>query len=194
MTNEHTSLEKQTSHTLCERVAKGLSVRGEMETEQTATYWPPIPLSLAAILFSFCWAAQPGVLRAQTLCWELVLTASNCNSNFNCNWPQLTRTVCGTRLYNCLTPTCFPCVSQLHRIQSIHRSRLYLDVFDRMHPFLDWRLGRRSICYISMNFHHFLKTFQQQTNRVKSAQSVGGIEYTDCISAAPTRRVPWICH
>ena len=25
--------------------------------------------------FSFCWPAQPGVLRAQTLCWELVLTA-----------------------------------------------------------------------------------------------------------------------
>ena len=38
MTNEHTSLEKYTSHTLCERVAKGLCVRGELETEQTATY------------------------------------------------------------------------------------------------------------------------------------------------------------
>ena len=25
------------------------------------------------------------------------------------------------------------------------RSRLYLDIFDRMHLFLDWRLGRRSI-------------------------------------------------
>ena len=38
MTNEHTSLEKYTSHTLFERVAKGLCVRGELETEQTATY------------------------------------------------------------------------------------------------------------------------------------------------------------
>ena len=27
------------------------------------------------------------------------------------------------------------------------RSSLYLDIFDRMHLFLDWRLGRRSICY-----------------------------------------------
>ena len=35
MTNEHTSLEKYTSYTLFERVAKG---RGELETEQTATY------------------------------------------------------------------------------------------------------------------------------------------------------------
>ena len=38
MTNEHTSLEKYTSHTLFERVAKGLFVRGKLETEQTATY------------------------------------------------------------------------------------------------------------------------------------------------------------
>ena len=38
MTNEHTSLEKYTSHTSFERVAKGLYVRGELETEQTATY------------------------------------------------------------------------------------------------------------------------------------------------------------
>ena len=43
MTNEHTSLEKYTPHTLFE-------VRGELETEQTATYWPQIPLFLAALL------------------------------------------------------------------------------------------------------------------------------------------------
>ena len=35
---EHTSLEKYTSDTLIERIAKGLCVRGELETEQTATY------------------------------------------------------------------------------------------------------------------------------------------------------------
>ena len=93
MTNEHTSLEKYTSHTLCERVAKGLCVRGELETEQTATYWPLVPLTIAALLFSFWWAAQPGFLRSQALCWELVLTTLNCNSNFNCNWLQLTQTV-----------------------------------------------------------------------------------------------------
>ena len=33
--------------------------------------------------FSFYWADQPGVLMAQALCWGLVLTASNCNSNSN---------------------------------------------------------------------------------------------------------------
>ena len=36
--NEHTSLKKYTSPTLFERVAKGLCVRSELETEQTATY------------------------------------------------------------------------------------------------------------------------------------------------------------
>ena len=45
-----------------ERVTKGLYVRCELETEQTATYWPPVPLSS----FSFCWAAQSGVLRAHS--------------------------------------------------------------------------------------------------------------------------------
>ena len=38
MTNEHSFLEKYTSHTLFERVTKGLCVRGELETEQTAKY------------------------------------------------------------------------------------------------------------------------------------------------------------
>ena len=38
MTNKYTSLEKYTSHTLFERVVKGLCVRGELETEQAATY------------------------------------------------------------------------------------------------------------------------------------------------------------
>ena len=33
-----------------ERVTKGLCVRGELETELTATYQPPVPLSLAAHL------------------------------------------------------------------------------------------------------------------------------------------------
>ena len=147
MTNEHTSLEKYTSHTLFERVTKGSSERDELETEQTATYWPSSSSVFSSTSFSFCWAAQPGVLRAQALCWELVLTVSNCNSNFNCKWLKLTRTVYGTGLYNCFTSTCFLWTSHLHRIQPVHMSRLYLDVFDRMHLFLDWLVGWRSICY-----------------------------------------------
>ena len=41
MTNEHTSLEKYTSNTLFERVAKGLCVRGELETEQSQQHIDP---------------------------------------------------------------------------------------------------------------------------------------------------------
>ena len=67
--------------------------------------------------FSFCSAAQPGVLRAQALCWELVFTASNCNSNkltpsnSNCLWH---------RVISFLTTTYFSWASQLHRIQPVH--------------------------------------------------------------------------
>ena len=50
MTNERTSLEKYTSHMLFKRVVKGLCVRVELETEHTATYWPQVPRSLAALL------------------------------------------------------------------------------------------------------------------------------------------------
>ena len=66
------------------------------------------------------YTAQPGVLSAQALCWELVLTAFNCNSYFNCNWLQLTRTLYGIGLYNCLTSTCFLWASHLHRLQPVH--------------------------------------------------------------------------
>ena len=87
MMNEHTSLEKYTSHILFERVAKGLCVRDELETGQTATYWPQVPLSLAALLSHSAGCSTGGPEGPA----KLVLTASNCNSNFNCNWLQLTQ-------------------------------------------------------------------------------------------------------
>ena len=97
--------------------------------------------------FSFCWAAQPGVTegRKPSVCgwFSLPRTATRTPTN----WLQLTQAVCGTWLYNCLTPTCFLWASQLHWIQPVHRSRWYPDIFDRMHLFLDWRLGRGPICY-----------------------------------------------
>ena len=74
-------------------------------------------------------------------------TVTATRTEISCLDLQLTQTVCGTWLYNCLMPTCFLWASHLHRIQPVHRSRWYFDIFDRMHLFLDWRLGRRSICY-----------------------------------------------
>ena len=54
MTNEHISLEKYTSHTLFSKeLRKGwfrICVRSELETEQTTTYWPQVPLTIAALL------------------------------------------------------------------------------------------------------------------------------------------------
>ena len=89
------------------------------------------------------------VLRAQALCLELVLTLQATTTGTELQLElQLPQTVCGTWLYNCLTPTCFLWASHLHWIQPVHRSRWYSDIFDQMHLFLDWRFSRRSICYI----------------------------------------------
>ena len=119
MTNEHTSLEKDTSHTLCERVAKGLCVRGELETEQTTTYWPQVPLTIAALLSHSAgllnrgsWRPKPSVGSWFSLPRPATWTPTN--------WLQLTRTVCGTGLYNSLTSTCSLWASHLHRIQPLH--------------------------------------------------------------------------
>ena len=125
MTNEHTSLEKiYLSHfirkgcesAVCERwVGDGTDCN--ILTPSSSDY--------SSTSFSFCWAAQPGILRAQALSgswFSLPRTATRTPTN----WFQLTWTVCGTGLYNCLTSTCFLWASHLHRIQHIHMSRWYL--------------------------------------------------------------------
>ena len=111
MTNEHTSLEKYTYHTSFEMVAKGLCVRGELETGKTATYWFQVPPSLIALLSRSAGLLNGGSWGPSPL-WELVLTAAT--------YLQLTEPVCGSGLYNCLTPTCFMRASHLHPIQPVH--------------------------------------------------------------------------
>ena len=64
MTNGHSSLEKYTSHTLFKMVAKGLCVRGELETEQSYNILTPSSSGYSSTSFSFSWAAQPRALRA----------------------------------------------------------------------------------------------------------------------------------
>ena len=138
MTNEYISLEKYTSHTLYERVAKGLCVRGELETEQTATCWPQVPLSMAALLSHSAGMLNRGSCgpKPSARSWfSLPRTATRTPTN------RLQLTICGAGLYNCLTSTC------------TEFNPLYLDIFDRMHLFPDWRLGRRSICYIVININ-----------------------------------------
>ena len=132
MTNEHISFEKNTSRTLFSKgLRKGwywLRVSGVLETEQTATYWHQLPLSMAALCSHSAGLLNRGSLRAAT---PLTGAGSHC---FERQLElQLTQTGCGTRLYNCLTSTCFLWASQLHQIQPVHRSRWYSDIFDRMH-------------------------------------------------------------
>ena len=89
---------------------------------------------------------QPSVWSWFTLRDQLRLEL-NFKSNSNKLTLQLNQAVCGTWLYNRLPSTCFLWASHLHRIQPVHRSRWYSHIFDWMHLFIDWRLGRRSICY-----------------------------------------------
>ena len=96
---------------------KGLCVRGELETEQTATYWPPVPLSFAALLSRSAGLLNWGSWGSIALCWVLVLATA---SYLQLDWLQLTEPLCGPGLYNCLTSTCFLWVSHLHPIQPVH--------------------------------------------------------------------------
>ena len=93
----------------------------------------PSSSNYSSTSFSFCWAAQLGVtegLKSSVWSWfSLPWTATQTPIN----WLQLTQAICGTSLYNCLMPTCFLWVSQLHWIQPVHRSRWYPNIFNRMH-------------------------------------------------------------
>ena len=61
----------------CKRIVKGSCVRGELESEQTATYWPPVPLSLAALLSRSVGLLNRGSSGAIALCWVLVLSPNS---------------------------------------------------------------------------------------------------------------------
>ena len=104
------------SHFFLERVDIGCVLDVSWRRGQTATYWPKVLLTIAALLSHLGWVAQPWVTggRKPSVCnwlsrWHLVQ-----------NWLQLqlklTQAVCGTWLYNCLTTTCFCCsFGYLHR-------------------------------------------------------------------------------
>ena len=138
MTNEHTSLEKYTSHTLFERVV----------CERWVRDWTDCDILTPAALLSHStgllnrgsWGPKPSAGTWFSLPQTVTRTPTN--------WLQLTRTVCGTRLYNCLTPTrLYNCLTPTCIRTEFNPSTCQGDIFDRMHLFLDWRLGRRSICY-----------------------------------------------
>ena len=138
MTNEHTSLEKYTSHTLFSKgLRKGwcwLCVRGELETERDCHILTSSSSDHSST--SFCWAAQPGVTGGckPSVC-KLILTLASSlqlelQLELNSNWlkPSVAPDYiiarhppasCGRRI----------CTEFNH----VHRLRWYPDIFDRMH-------------------------------------------------------------
>ena len=83
----------------------------------------PSSFVFSSTSFSFCWDAQSGVLRAHS---PLLGVGSLYNILSPTPWLQLTEPVCGNRLCNCLTLTCFLWASHLHPFQPVHSQAYYL--------------------------------------------------------------------
>ena len=147
MTNEHSSLKKYTSHTLFEMVAKGLCVRGELETEQTATYWPPVPLSLAALLSCSTGLLNRGSWGPMALRWVLVLSTVSYLPLTDSNSLNLSGYIivcfppafCGRHICTQFSPSTVKVIPWYLRPDA---PVIYTGAF------LIWQLGRGSICYI----------------------------------------------
>ena len=52
-------------------------MRAELETEQTATYWPPVPSTLAALFSSSAGLLNRGSWGPIALCWVMVLSTAS---------------------------------------------------------------------------------------------------------------------
>ena len=121
MTNEHSSLEKIYLSQLyskwlrkgCERVMCEMWVRDW----RNCKILTPSSFALAALFSRSAWLLNRGSWGAHS---PLLGAGSIYSILSPTNWPQLTEPVCGTGLYNCLTPTCFLWASHLHPIQPVH--------------------------------------------------------------------------
>ena len=109
------------SHFILERVNVGCVWEVSWRRGQTATYWPNVLLTIAAVLPHSAGLLNHGSLRAQALCLELVLTPL-------ASYLQLTQAVCVLVIF----------LFDIHLLPLIYISAS-----------LDWRLGRGSICNIS---------------------------------------------
>ena len=130
---------------------KGLCVRGELETEQRLQHIDPQLFWLLQHFFLVllgCSTGGPWGPSSQSGAGSHVGILSPKL------WLQLTRTSCGTRLYNCLMSTCFLWASHLHPIQPVHSQGYPLISLTGctcyLHRYISYvraQLGRRSICY-----------------------------------------------
>ena len=142
MTSEHSSFEKYTSRTFFEMVAKGLCERwiGDWTDCNILT---PSSFVFSSTSFSFCWAAQLGVLRAHSP----LLGAGSLYSILSPTNRHQTNNFLSHRVISLFDIHLLPVSVASAPNSTPPQSRFYADIFDRMHLFLDWRLGRRSICY-----------------------------------------------
>ena len=120
---------KYLPHFILKRVAKGLMLvmceKWVGDGDRLLDIDPKFFSTIAALLSSFCWAAQPWVTEGPSPLSGAGHPISNCDRNWTpsaWNWLtdklELTQAVCGTWLYNCLMPTPASCgCTHLHRIQ-----------------------------------------------------------------------------
>ena len=97
----------------CERV---MCERWVGDWTKRATYWPPVPLSLAVLLSRSAWLLNRGSWGPIALCWVLVLSTVSYLQLID---SKLTEPVCRMGLYNWLTSNCFLWASHLHPIQPV---------------------------------------------------------------------------
>ena len=142
MTKEHTSLEKYTSHTLFERVCErwvGDWTDCHILTPSSSDY-----SSTSSLILLGCSTEVPKgpsrLLGAGSHCLdlqlELQLQLTPTNQNSLLHWVIQLFDIHPLSMTVAFAPN-----------STRPRSRLYLDIFDRVLLFLDWRLGQRSICY-----------------------------------------------
>ena len=146
LTNENIFLEKiYLSHFIrngCERV---MCERWVRDWTNCNIMTPTSSFVVCSTSFSFCWAAQSGVLRANS---PLLGDGSLYSILSPTNWLQTNSNSLSHRVISLFDIHLLP-VRVTSAPNSTHpQSRLYPDIFDRIHLSLDWRLGRRSICYI----------------------------------------------
>ena len=132
------------SHFILDRVDVSCVWEMSWRRGQTATYWPKLPLTIAALLSHLGWASQPWATEGPkpSVCrwFSLRHLVPNCLQLqlqlWLTNW--LTPTVCGTWIYICLTYTSFLWAyasATITEFYHVHRLRWYSDIFDRMHLF-----------------------------------------------------------
>ena len=169
-------------------------MRGELESEQTATYWPPSSFVFGSTSFSSAGLLNRRSWGLISLCWVLVLSTV---SYLQLTYSKLTRTLCRTGLYHCLTSTCFLWASHLHPIQPVH-SQGYTLISSTRFTYFSINNMLRSMEVNMLQIFISVSYFYIRISKVKLATLVeGDPKGTFSIASTPRCRggrysFPWI--